>query len=134
MLPKIINKWLCNVQLSPRSCKWPKFYFTAWILIISSKTFRIGYPYLYMRFPLESSFSSENLVSCQISNQQTGYWSSLLSTTQSAYPSVTVQGLWQECTTCVLDKNSCGCKCNLYGSCVVCPNKNYLSNARRTWT
>jgi len=70
MLPKTLNKLLCNVQLFPR----------VWILEISRKAFGIslsvsgsrlkplfGYPY-----PVANSLS------CRISNWQTGYLSSLL--------------------------------------------------------
>jgi len=50
MLPNVKNKWLCNVQLSLRGQKWEvtKAYFRAWIAKISSKVFRIGYPFLYL--------------------------------------------------------------------------------------
>jgi len=70
MLLKIINEWLCNVQLFPK----------VWIIEILIKAFRtsgfvsgsrfkavFGYPY-----PVENSLS------CRISNRQTGWWSSLV--------------------------------------------------------
>jgi len=64
MLLKVVNDWLCNVQLFPK----------VWILETSIKAFRIsgsvsgsrlkavfGYPY-----PVENSLS------CRLSNRQTG--------------------------------------------------------------
>ena len=78
MLLKIINEWLCNVQLFPK----------LWILKILIKAFRIsgsesgsrlkavfGYPYPVV-----------NSLSCLISNRQTGWWSSLLDTGRQRWP------------------------------------------------
>ena len=42
----IVNEWLCNVTFSKRA-KMTKIYFTTWILKISRKVCRIGYPYPY---------------------------------------------------------------------------------------
>ena len=55
MLPKIIHKWLCNVQLSPRGQKWPKF-----IPQPESSKYRVkrfgSYILIRIRFPLLSNF------------------------------------------------------------------------------
>jgi len=84
MLLKIINEWLCNVQLLPK----------VWILEKLIKAFRIsgsvsgsrlkavfGYPY-----PIANSLS------CGTSNRQTGKWSSLRCLVKNGYLRVTDRG------------------------------------------
>jgi len=60
ILPKILNKWLFNVQLFPR----------VWILEISSRAYRIslsGYP---LKAVSGYPYQVTNSLSCRISNRQ----------------------------------------------------------------
>ena len=68
-LLKIINEWLCNVQLFPK----------VWILQISIKTFRItgSVSGSHLKAVFRYPYPVANSQSCRISNRQTGQWSSL---------------------------------------------------------
>jgi len=70
MLVKIINEWLCNVQLFPK----------VWILEISIKAFRISESVSgsHLKPVFGCPGPVANSLSCRISNWQTESWSSRL--------------------------------------------------------